>query len=170
MSYGYGYSIKRQAQRTQRPVGVAILATLGVLSGLAAIVLVLIDAYLRLTQGVPPITVAGYVAIGLCGALVTIWIYWSLWDLMGWAWFLQLVLNGLNVGACVLLLVYAPTVMPLLGRVLPLGSLSPMALQFGLVSSTVLDMVVSLCVLVYLFSVREAFGVGVRRRVPWESR
>jgi hypothetical protein len=168
MSYGYSYSMRRQVQaEPQRPLGVAIIATLGILSGLTYTVLVLFTAYLRMSAAFSLTSPAGYLIAGFGVSLFTIWFYWSLWDLLGWAWVFHILLNAVSVVAGVLGIAYAEPVAAFLAGVVP-GGMATSPLQFGLISTAIIDMAFNLCIAIYLISVRKAFGIGVRRRPAWE--
>lgn len=168
MSYGYSYSMRRQVQaEPQRPLGVAIIATLGILSGLTYTVLVLFTAYLRMSATFSLTSLAGYLIAGFGVSLFTIWLYWSLWDLMGWAWGFHILLNAVSIVAGALGIAYAEPVAAFLAGVLPDGMATP-SLKLGLISTAIIDMAFNLCVAIYLVSVREAFGIGVCRRPAWE--
>jgi hypothetical protein len=167
MSYAYRYSVKAAVQ-PKRPHGVAVLAVLGILVGIAEIVLVLSLAWFRLRQGLPPASQLAALGIGLGLGWLIIRINWGLLDLMRWAWWMSMILG--TAAAMAFALMLRPT--PALASFLP-HSLPDAIAQRLAAGPTVVVAIILICnvaAMIYLLSARKAFGIGTQdRRPPWEQ-
>lgn len=163
------YALQRHSrQQPQRPVGVTILAILGILLGLGIFALVVLNMVAHMQEDMPMLTVAFDLAVGTGIALFCIWLHWGLWDLMPWAWWLCLVLQIMLAVVCVVMLFSAPVLAPLLNDHLPFTIQSPQVMIFTFVSGVVIYMVINLCIAIYMVSIHKTFGIGVKHRPAWE--
>lgn len=165
----YGYAIRKQTYTPpQRPIGVAIIATIGMLTGIALALAALVNSWLYM-QTDPSLTgLFVNLSAGLGGALFMIWLFWGLWDLMDWAWWTSLFLGVIATGACIYALLNAPMLALTLAQLLPF-ELEPVRVYTGLIGGAILATSVTLIVMVYLVAVREAFRIGTKHLLkPWE--
>ena len=160
-----GYRLNQPVVKQQRPLGVAVLATIGVLGSLVALVIALVQL-LSLLNARPNLQLA-MVAGVLVLALVSLWINWGFWELIRWAWWANVLLTLIAIGGLVTGLRWAPPLIAVLAKLRP-------TMSVGQVSTTVMAgllalLVYQLIVLLYMFSVRATFGVGVEDNRPiWE--
>jgi hypothetical protein len=160
-----GYRLERQVVKQQRPFGVAVLATIGILGGLAALVISLVRL-LPLLSARPSLSLAVIGGV-LALALVSLWINWGFWELIRWAWWANLLLTLIAIGGMITALRWAQPLGASLAKQIPTmteGQVVTMVMA-GLLALLVYQLVVAM----YLFSARAAFGVGVKDDRPlWE--
>jgi hypothetical protein len=168
MSYAYRSSAKI-SQKPQRPFGVALIGSIGILVGLAWVALMVFLIWVRRGQGIPVLGQGAGAAGGLLVALVVIWIYWGLLDMLRWAWWMNVALAALALVALVALFGYVPELAPTLapGRSEAAIRQTTLALYAGMGVGLGFNLVA----LIYLVTVRKAFGVGMKDQRPlWERR
>jgi hypothetical protein len=161
------YRLPPKVVKQERPRGVAILSVLGILSSLlysaGSLSLLLMWERLHLPIARPT---AGLIA-GLAVGIVTLWINWGLWEMVRWAWWINLALYVLGAVSIVFALRYAPAFV---------ASIAKARLELGerqLLTSTITGLVVNLiyCLVaaLYLLGVRQVFGIGLKDERPlWE--
>jgi hypothetical protein len=160
-----GYRLNREVVKQQRPAGVAVLATIGILGSLAALVISLVRLLplLSARPGLPLAIVGGVLAL----ALICLWINWGFWELIPWAWWANLLLTLISIGAMITALRWAQPLGVSLAKQIPTMTEGQVAtaVMAGLLALLVYQLVVAM----YLFSARAAFGVGVKDDRPlWE--
>jgi hypothetical protein len=160
-----GYRLNKQVVKQERPLGVAVLATIGILGSLVALVISLVQL-LALLNVRPDLQLA-MVAGALVLALVFLWINWGFWELIGWAWWANLLLALVASGAIVTALRWAQPLSAALAKLRPTMTEGQV---FTAVMAGMLGLLVyQLIVVIYLLTVRAAFGVGVKDERPaWE--
>ena len=162
-----GYRLKQQAVKQQRPFGLAVLATIGMLGSLVVLVIALVQL-LGLLNARPNMQLA-LVAGALVLALIVLWINWGFWDMIRWAWGANLLLSLIAIGGLIVALRWIQPIGAMLAKLRPTmteGQLSA-AVMAGLLALIVYHVFVIL----YMFSVRAIFGVGVKDERPiWERR
>jgi hypothetical protein len=160
-----GYRLNQQVVKQQRPVGVAILATIGVLGSLVALMISLVQllALLNIRPNLQLAAVAGALVL----ALISLWINWGFWELIRWAWWANLLLALVASGGIITALRWAQ---PLAAALATLRPTMTEGQVFTAVMGGLLGLLVyQLVVLMYMFSVRAVFGVGVKDERPlWE--
>lgn len=165
MSYAY-HPIKT-AVPPRRPRGLTILATLGILGGLAQIVLVLFVAWLRVRHGIPLGDQLAALGIGLGLAWLMLRINWGLWDRMRWAWWAGMAWGIAATTSLGLMLGSAPALASGLSRGLPQATARH--LEAGLTVEMLFFLVFHVVAVVELLIVHKAFGIGVQEKRPlWE--
>jgi hypothetical protein len=168
MSYAYRSSVKLN-QKPQRPLGVALIGSIGVLAGLVWAVLMVYLIWGRAGQGNPMAGRGIVLAGGLLAALIVIWLYWGLLDMLRWAWWMNVALAPLAVVALGVLFGSVPELAPMFSP----SRLSAAIRQttFVLYAAMGFGLVFNLIVGVYLLTVRKAFGIGLKDQRPlWERR
>ncbi len=152
-------------QAAQRPLGLTILSVAGVLFGLALAFAALGYAGMQALVGSPPALSTIGALSGFLLALVIVWFYWGLWEMLSSAWWAHMILGPVAVVALVLLIPMLPTAFPLLAGPLPqetreIAERAANIALFGLVGLE--------CATVgYLPTIRQQFGIG-RRKQAWE--
>jgi hypothetical protein len=162
-----GYKLAPQVSKQPRPFGVAVLATIGVLAGLAALLLSLVEMLSLLGSNAGPSLRLAAAAGELVLALVVVWINWGVWELIRWAWWANLLLTLIVSGALIAALRWVQPIGASLAKLLPtmVERQVVSAVLVGLLALLVYHLVV----VVYLISTRAAFGVGVKDERPlWE--
>jgi hypothetical protein len=160
-----GYRLSRQVVKQERPLGVAVLATIGVLGSLVALVISLVQllALLNARPGLQLAMVAGVLVL----ALISLWINWGFWELIRWAWWANLLLALITIGGMITALRWVQPLGAALAKLRPTmteGQVST-AVMAGLLALLVYQLIV----VIYMFSSRAAFGVGVEDERPlWE--
>ena len=162
-----GYRLNQQVVKPQRPLGVAVLATIGVLGSLAVLVVSFVQLLPLLGASVRPglqlATVVGMLVV----TLVSLWINWGFWELIRWAWWANLLLALIATGAMISALRWAQPIGAALAKLRPTMTEGQIftALMAGLLALLVYQLIVVL----YMLSVRAIFGVGVKDERPiWE--
>jgi hypothetical protein len=161
----HGYRLNQQVVKQQRPLGVAVLATIGVLGSLVALVIALVQL-LGLLNARPNLQLA-MVAGVLALALVFLWINWGFWELIRWAWWANMLLALATIGVLVTGLRWMPPLGAVLAKLRPTMTESQVstAVMGGLLALLVYQLVV----VMYMLSARAIFGVGVQDDRPiWE--
>lgn len=168
MSYAYRSSAKL-SQKPRRPLGVALIGSIGVLAGLAWAALMVYLIWGRAGQGNPMAGRGIILAGGLLAALIAIWLYWGLLDMLRWAWWMNVLLAPLAVVGLGALFGSVPDLAPMLAP----RRLTAVIQQttFALYAAIGVGLVFNLIAGVYLLTVREAFGIGLKDQRPlWERR
>ena len=149
----------------QRPLALSILAVLGVSLGLAIAIAAMVYAGIEaLGGGVAPLTMI-IALFGLLVALVIIWFYWALWEMLSTAWWTHLILGPFAVLALALSLPFVPDAVRLIAGAAPEAVRS--VAERG-ASGVLLALIVLECAVVaYLLANRSVFGIG-RRKEVWE--
>ncbi len=160
-----GYRLSQQVVKQQRPLGVAVLATIGVLGSLVALVLSLVQllALLSAKPGLQLAAVAGVLVL----ALVGLWINWGFWELIRWAWWANSLLALIAIGGMLATLRWAQPLAAALAKLRPTMTEGQVftAVMAGLLALLVYQLIVVL----YMLSIRAVFGVGVKDERPiWE--
>jgi len=168
MSMSRGYRLPVQMVKQQRPFGVAIFAGLGILGSLLLSVAALLGLWSLMRISVAPSPQLAVLALILVVAIVVLWMNWGFWEMLKWAWWANLLLTLLSVVGAAFALRYAPGVGEAISRLRPeftVGAVSTVV-RGALLGNLALDLIV----LVYLFSARAVFGVGVKDERPlWEK-
>jgi hypothetical protein len=168
MSYA-SYRLPAKVKKQERPAGVAILAIVGVLGGLAAFVLGLLGLWMRQRLGIalggPSIGLALMTVLGL----LVLWANWGLWEMVGWAWWTNLFLTILAIVWGGMLFRYLPSLAASLAPILPKAVEPRIALGVG--AGATISLVYNIITAIYLLMVRTTFGVGVKDERPlWERQ
>jgi hypothetical protein len=160
-----GYRLNKPVVKQQRPLGVAVLATIGILGSLVALMVALVQllGLLSARPGLQLAIVAGVLVL----ALVSLWINWGFWELIRWAWWANLLLALIAAGGLITGLRWAQPLGAALAKLRPTmaaGQVSA-AVMAGLLALLVYQLIVVL----YMLSAHAAFGVGVKDERPlWE--
>jgi hypothetical protein len=168
MSLSRGYRLPVKVVQPQRPFGVAVLAALGVIASVLTIAGALVGIwYLSRISVEPSLQFAGLALLLLAG-LVMLRINWGFWELLKWAWWSNLALTLLGIAGAVYAMRFAPALGQALGQLRP--EFTPQAITTVARGVLIGELALNLLVLVYLFTVRHAFGVGVKDERPlWEK-
>ena len=160
-----GYRLRQEVVKQQRPLGVAVLATIGMLSSLVALVISLVQllGLLNVRPGLQLAAAAGVLVL----ALASLWINWGFWELIRWAWWANLLLALISIGAMITALRWVQPLAAALAKLRPTmteGQIS-VAVMGGLLALLVYQLIV----VMYMLSAHAAFGVGVKDERPaWE--
>src|SRR5690349_10112014 len=104
-----GYRLAPRVIKQQRPFGVALLATIGMLTSLAALLVSLVQMLQLLSASGRPSMPLALSAGALVLALVGLWINWGFWEMIRWAWWANLLLTLLSSGVLVAALRWSQT-------------------------------------------------------------
>jgi hypothetical protein len=160
-----GYRLNKPVVKQQRPFGLVVLATIGMLGSLLALLIALVQL-LGLLNARPNLQLA-IVAGVLVLALICLWINWGFWDIIRWAWWANLLLTLITIGGLVAAMRWTQPIGAALAKLRPTmteGQLSAIVMA-GLLTLIIYQVIVIL----YIFSVRAIFGVGVKDERPiWE--
>jgi hypothetical protein len=162
-----GYRLNQPVVKQQRPLGVAVLATIGVLGSLVALVISLVQLLALLSANARPGLQLAVVAAVLVLALVSLWINWGFWELIRWAWWANLLLALVAIVGMITALRWAQPLGAALAKLRPTMTEGQVitAVMAGLLALLVYQLIV----VMYLFSARASFGVGVKDERPaWE--
>ena len=163
-----GYRLNQQVVKQQRPLGVAVLATIGVLGSLVALVISLVQLLTLLNANARPGLQLAAIAGVLVLALISLWINWGFWELIRWAWWANLLLALITIVGMITALRWAQPLGVALAKLRPTMTEGQVftAVMAGLLTLLVYQLIV----VIYLFSARAIFGVGVKDDRPaWES-
>lgn len=160
-----GYRLNQRAVKQQRPLGLAVLATIGMLGSLVALMIALVQL-LGLLSARPNLQLA--IVVGaLVLALVCLWINWGFWDLIRWAWWANLLLTLITIGGLVTALRWTQPIGAVLANLRP--TMSEGQVSAAVMAGLLALIVYQVLVILYMFSVRTTFGVGVKDERPiWE--
>jgi hypothetical protein len=159
--------LRAEIKRQQRPIGVAVLAILGVVGSLGSILFALVRLVGLLQANAQPSLQLGVVAGVLALALVILWINWGFWELIGWAWWANLLLTLISIGGLATALRFVQPLGEALAKLRP--ELAVGRATTGVLIAIVVLTALHLIIAVYLLSVRAAFQVGVKDERPlWE--
>ena len=168
MSISRGYRLPVKVIQPQRPFGVAVLAALGVIASLLVIVGALFGIWFVSRISVAPSPEFAALALQLVAGLVMLRINWGFWELLKWAWWANLALALLGIVGAVYAMRFAPALGQALGQLRP--EFTAQAITTVARGVLIGGLGLNLLVLVYLFTVRAAFGVGVKDERPlWEK-
>ena len=160
-----GYRLNQKVVKQQRPLGVAVLATIGVLGSLVALMISLVQllALLNVRPGLELATVAGVLVL----ALVGLWINWGFWELIRWAWWANLLLALLSIGGLIAVLRWVQPLVAVLAKLRP--TMTEGQVAAAVMAALLALLVYQLIVVMYMFSARTIFGVGVKDERPlWQ--
>jgi hypothetical protein len=160
-----GYRLSKQVVQQQRPLGVGVLATIGILGSLAALVIALVrlPGLLSVRPGLQLATVAGVLVL----ALISLWINWGFWEQIRWAWWANLLLTLVTTGGLITALRWVQPLAAALSKLRP--TMAPGQVSSAVVAGMLALLVYHLVVILYMLSVRASFGVGVKDDRPlWE--
>jgi hypothetical protein len=161
----HGYRLNQQVVKQQRPLGVAVLATIGVLGSLVALVIALVQllGLLNARPNLQLATVAGVLVL----ALVYLWINWGFWELIRWAWWANMLLTLVTIGALVTGLRWMQPLGAVLAKLRP--TMTEGQVSTAVMAGLLVLLVYELIVIMYMLSVGATFGVGVKDDRPvWE--
>src|SRR5262245_20310652 len=161
------YRLPPKVLKQERPRGVAVLSVLGILSSLlysaGALSFLLMWERLHLSIARPTAGLIAALAVGL----VTLWINWGLWEMVRWAWWMSLVLYILGAVSIAFALRYAPALVASIAKAWP--ELAERQLLTSTFTGLAVNLIYSLVAALYLFSVRQTFGIGLKDERPlWE--
>ena len=160
-----GYRLNQQVVKQRRPLGVAVLAMIGMLGSLVALVIALVQL-LGLLNARPNLQLA-MVAGALVLALICLWINWGFWELIRRAWWANLLLTLIAIGGLVMALRWTQPIGAVLAKLRP--TISEGQVSTAVMAGLLAVLVYQLIVMLYMFSVRATFGVGVKDDRPiWE--
>jgi hypothetical protein len=162
-----GYRLAPRALKQQRPFGVALLATIGMLTSLVALLVSLVQMLQLLSASTRPSMQLAISAGALVLALVGLWINWGFWDMIRWAWWANLLLTLLSSGALVAALRWSQPLGAALAKMLYTMTERQVItiVMIGLLALLVYHLIA----LVFLLTAHAAFGVGVKDERPiWE--
>jgi hypothetical protein len=162
-----GYKLTPAIVKQQRPLGVAVLAAIGMLGSLAALLLSLVRllSLLRASAG-PSLPLAATAGV-LVLALLVLWINWGVWELIHWAWWANLMLSLISAGALFAALRYAQPLGGAAAELLP--AITERQVASGVLVGLLALLIYHLVVIMYMIAVRATFGVGVKDERPlWE--
>jgi len=160
-----GYRLNQPAVKQQRPFGLAVLATIGMLGSLVALLIALVQL-LGLLSARPNLQLA-IVAGTLVLALISLWINWGLWDMIRWAWGANLLLTLIAIGGLVTALRWTQPIGAALAKWLP--TMTEGQVAAAVMAGLLVLIVYQVIAMLYMFSVRTTFGVGVKDERPiWE--
>jgi hypothetical protein len=165
MRSSYGPRLARKTE--QRPAGVGILATVGVLASLVTIMFTLVRLITQMRISVEPSRQVVLLLVALVVALVVLWINWGLWELIRWAWWANMVTSLLMVAATLAAVRYLPNLADALGRLWK--GLGAQQLASSLLIALIVSLAYNLIAIVYMLGVHATFKVGVKDERPlWE--
>jgi len=162
-----GYRLNQQVVKQQRPLGVAVLATIGVLGSLGVLVVSLVRLLTLLNASARPGLQLAVVAGVLVLALVSLWINWGFWELIRWAWWANLLLTLVSIGVLIAELRWAQPLAAAVAKLRPTMTEGQVltAISIGLLALLIYHLIV----VMYMFSARTIFSVGVKDDRPlWE--
>ena len=162
-----GYKPAPRIVKQQRPFGVALLATIGMLTSLAALLVSLVQMLQLLSASTRPTMQLALSAGVLMLALVGLWINWGFWDMIRWAWGANLLLTLISSGALVAALRWTQPLGAALAK--QLHTMTERQVLVLVMAGLLALLVYHLIALVYLLAAHAAFGVGVKDERPlWE--
>lgn len=160
-----GYRLNKQVVQQQRPLGVGVLATIGILGSLVALVieLVRLPGLLSIKPGLQLAIAAGVLVL----ALVSLWINWGFWEQIRWAWWANLLLTLITLGGLLTSLRWVQPLGAVLSNLRP--NMAPGQVWAATMAGLLALLVYHLIAVLYMLSVRASFGVGVKDDRPmWE--
>jgi hypothetical protein len=161
------YKLRPNETKQPRPVGIGILATVGVLGSLATILVALDRVIVSMRVSLQPSAQLAVLGAALTLALVSLWINWGFWELIRWAWWANLLLTVITIGGLVAGLRFVEPLGLALTKLRP--DWTPQQLTSGVLAIIVVGLVYNLIVVLYMLSVRTRFGVGVKDQRPiWQ--
>lgn len=162
-----GIRVVQSSVRAQRPVGVAILAGAGVVVGIVlALLSVALIAY-KAALGVPLAMQFIDIALAIVVPFSIVWFFWGVWDVIPSAWWSHVIVGPLVVAGLGAGLVWHDSIIDLLVRSLPVAIHH--WVEAGFVWSVWVLLILELVTIIYLLTVRKAFGVGTPKPL-WERR
>jgi hypothetical protein len=156
-----------QPAKPPRPIGVAIIAILGMLLGAAYAMYGIGLFFYRLSNGVSVVPLLIGTAIGLALAWGIVYFYMGLWDLMRWAWVVHIILNASIAVGAHYMRSNLPNLLKQLTPLLKAQYVKPVS--DGLYNFTMVTMATSILIVLYLLIIHRSFKIGVRDERPiWE--
>ena len=163
----YGPRLQARPQRQPRPAGVTILATLGVLGSLVTIMFTLIWLITLLRVSAEPSRQLAALVIALVAGLVVLWTNWGFWELIRWAWWMNMIVSLVSTAALVVGLRYVPLLADVVGRIW--RGVDAQRLSAAVLVALIVGIVYHLVAIVYMLGIHSAFKVGVKDERPlWE--
>lgn len=165
----YGYAVRRRAYTPpKRPIGIAIIAAIGMLFGLALTLVALVYAWFHMQATGSMAALTADLIVGLGVSLFVLWLFWGLWDLMDWAWWTNMIIDTVSVFGSIYTLIAAPSLtMEIVPRI-PF-EIEPIVFYNGLIAGSIISLALTVIMMIYLLIVREAFGIGTKHLLkPWE--
>jgi len=162
-----GYRLTQPVVKQQRPLGVAVLAAIGILGSLAVLVVSLVQLLGLLGASIRPglqlATVVGVLVV----TLVSLWINWGFWELIRWAWWGNVLLTLVSIGGLIAILRWAQPLSVALAKLRP--TITQGQVFSGMMVGLLALLVYHVIAVIYMLSVRASFGVGVEDDRPaWE--
>jgi hypothetical protein len=153
--------------RVQRPVGVAILAGMGVVVGVVlALLSVALIAY-KAALGVPLAMQIIDIAFAIVVPFTIVWFFWGLWEVLQSAWWSHVIGGPLAVVGLGAAFLWRSVIIGLLVRGLPIAV--HQWIETGLLWSLWIILILEIVTVIYLLMVRKAFGIGAPKPL-WERR
>ena len=148
-----------------RPASLTVIALLGVLFGMALFAGEIVLGFYRAQLGIDwgsqifDLAIAGFIAI------LIIWMFWGLWEMVTSAWWSHLFLGPVLVIGALVLTGYAATLAPFIAHNLPL----PMIEQTGrlLQIAAVALAGIEILAIIILLGNQKVFGIG-KKKPLWE--
>ncbi len=162
-----GVRVGKTSVRVQRPVGVAILASAGVVLGIVlALLSVALIAY-KAALGVPLAMQVIDIAFAIVVPFTIVWFFWGLWEVLQSAWWSHVIGGPLAVAGLVAAFAWRGAVVALLVKGLPV--VVHHWVETGFVWSIWIILILEIVTVLYLLTVWKAFGIGAPKPL-WERR
>ncbi|MCS6839705.1 MAG: hypothetical protein NZ699_04440 [Roseiflexus sp.] len=159
--------VVRSSVRVKRPVGVAILASAGVILGIIlALVSMALIAY-KVMLGIPLALQMIDLAFAIVVPFTIVWFFWGLWEVLQSAWWSHIIGGPLAVAGLGAAFVWRDTIIGLLVRGLPV-TVHPWV-GTGFVWSVWVVLILEMVTVIYLLTARKTFGVGAPKPL-WQQR
>ncbi|HEU5088580.1 MAG TPA: hypothetical protein VFT99_14090 [Roseiflexaceae bacterium] len=161
------YARRRQVNPAPvaRPASLTVIALLGVLFGMALFAGEIVLGFYRAQLGIGwgsqllDVAIAGFVAI------LIIWMFWGVWEMVASAWWSHLFLGPLLVIGALVLTGYAATLAPFIAHNLPLSMIEQTGrlLQIAALALAAIEILA----IVVLLGNQKTFGIG-KKKPLWE--
>lgn len=160
-----GIRVVSSSMRVQRPVGVAILAGSGVVSGIAlALLAVALIAY-KAALGISLAMQIIEIAFAIIVPFTIVWFFWGLWEVMQSAWWSHVIGGPLAAAGLGAAFVWRSSIIGLLVRGLPVAV--HQWVETGFVWSVWIILILELLTVMYLLTAWKTFGIGASKPL-WE--
>lgn len=160
-----GIRVARSSMRVHRPVGLAVLAGAGVITGIILALLAMALIAYKVALGVPLAMQMIDVAFAIVVPFTIVWFFWGLWDVMQSAWWSHVIGGPLAVVGLSAAFVWRGLVIGLLVRGLPVA-VHPWV-ETGFVWSVWIMLILEIVTVIYLLTTWKAFGIGTPKPL-WE--
>lgn len=162
-----GVRVIGSSKRERRPVGVAILASVGVAGGVVLVLLsVALIAY-KVALGVPLTMQMIDVAFAIVVPFTIIWFFWGLWEVLQSAWWTHVIGGPLAVVGLGAAFMWRSAIIGLLVQGLPIAV--HRWIETGFVWSVWGILILEVMTVIYLLTVWRTFGIGAPKPL-WERR